>query len=60
MENVKVWKDDDGTVHVQVDRPGERAVSTEVDPNALIRELAAVAGLDVELRAHEDDADGDA
>ena len=49
MENVKVWKDDDGVVHLGVDREGERAVSQRIDPEAVIREIARVAGFNVDV-----------
>lgn len=49
MSDLKVYSEN-GQLHVRVDRPGERAVSTVVDdPTALITQLAGEAGLDITI-----------
>jgi hypothetical protein len=41
-------------VYVQADRDGERAVSARIDPRAAIQQIAAAAGLSVEVTGGED------
>lgn len=49
MENIEVWVDEDGAFHVKVDRSGERAVSTEADPFALMRAIAETQNVTVDF-----------
>ena len=46
---IETVEDDEGYVRVRVDRPGERAVSCEVEAEWLIQEVAKHANLSVSV-----------
>lgn len=50
FQSIDVYSEDDGSVHVRVDRAGERAVSARIpDPRELIEQIADAAGLTVTI-----------